>query len=717
MMIEKALGDIHLGEFTYRSADNTIYKPRNANTEHAWQAFLNVLQSEGLSHLPGSVCVLQENDKEHREKCVLNLETSAEHLPEYYRRCGCLLCLTWLLRSNDLHEENLIACEDYPVLVDLETLLSGVMERETELSNLSLAGSVTYTHLLPNFDGLEDDSGFSGVGGQNLPIVNGIPVRIVDYVTQLLEGFEETFRFIVLHKECVEKALHLFDNCSVRIILRPTSTYNFILKHVNNLPEAERRTTINGILRRAYEKDIDPERINRAAVVLESEIFALTQNWIPLFYTHGDSISLYCDGRQLGLKRGEQVVMERFFRSSPVDSAKTKIHLMDEMELKKQLAIIQSVYYSKETLSKAEEHTDWDNDLMHSLHKEQIPNLPGSYIYLDEYNGKGIWVSGGFALYEGVAGILCTLAAMGKEKESLFQKMHWDLEKYVLQPTMKFKLNGNACALGSGVAGIISGLIHVSELTGKKQYLDEAYALLESFDEAVVPGAETDILGGLAGLCLQLPKLKGEKARRLARILMPTMKKANMKLTGAGHGKAGLALALGALQYTLGTSEADKRILQLLREEDMLYIRERNNWPDLRDAEKVGFMGGWCSGAPGIGVYRKKLMEYTADSKILEICRRDIAITKAYLTEHTNRELQRDTLCCGNAARLMAASYLGVEMLKLMKSITRSVDPASPGLFHLVNTADHRISLMQGAAGVGYALALYGDERSGGMLR
>ena len=299
----------------------------------------------------------------------------------------------------------------------------------------------------------------------------------------------------------------------------------------------------------------------------------------------------------------------------------------------------------------------------------------------------------------------------------MFRKIHQDLEVYVLQPCRKFCLNGDSCALGSGVAGIIAGLIHVNELTGNNKYLEEAYALLESFEEVVVQGTETDVLGGLAGLCLQLPKLKGEKSRRLASVLMPEMKKANTKLSGAGHGKAGLALALGALQYTLGTNEADQRILQLLLEEDALIIRERNNWPDLRYNGRVGFMGGWCSGAPGIGMYRKKLMEYTANSEILEICRRDIAIAKTYLEDHKSKELQRDTLCCGNAARLMAASYLGVDMPELKKAITRSVDPASPKLFHLVNTADHQVSLMQGAAGVGYVLALYGDERSGGMLR
>lgn len=716
-MMKNAMGDVHLGEFTYKSADNTIYKPRNARTEHAWRAFLNELKKEGLKHLPGTVCIVQENEHEHTEKCVFNLETSEERLPEYYRRCGCLLCLTWLLRSNDLHEENLIACSDYPVLVDLETLLSGVIERETELHGLTLAGSVTNTHLLPGFNGFEDGSGFSGVGGQNLPIVNGKPACIVNYVPQLLEGFEETYRFILIRKERIEKALHLFDHCDFRVLLRSTGTYGSILTAVNDLPEHERQTALNKLLRKAYEKDIDPERINKAATVLEAEIYALTQNWIPLFYSHGNSTSLFCDSRQLGLERGEQIVMNGFFRLSPVDAAKEKIRLMDETELKKQMAIIRTVYYAKETLPEATEHTNWKATLLRALEREQIPNFPGSYIQLSGFSGKGIWISGGFTLYEGAAGILCALAAMGQEEGPLFQKLYQDLEAYVLRTPMQLLLNGDACALGSGVSGIIAGLSHIRELTGKKKYLDEAHALLERFEEVVVPGTETDILCGLAGLCLQLPKLKGEKAKRLASVLMPEMLKANTRLTGAGHGKAGIALALGALQYTLGTDEADEHILQLLWEEDALCIQERNNWPDLRDEEKAGFMGGWCSGAPGIGMYRKKLMEYTANLEVLETCRRDISIAKAYLEEHINKDLQRDTLCCGNAARLMNASYLGVEMPELKESITRSVDPASPRLFHLVNTADHQVSLMQGAAGVGYALALYGDDKSGGMLR
>ncbi len=716
-MTKKALGDLHIGEFTYRDTDDNIYKPRNADTERAWRAFLDGLKKEGLDHLPGSVCIVRESDYGHTEKCVLNLETDEEHLPEYYRRCGCLLALAWLLRSSDLHVENLIACSDFPVLVDLETLLSGIAERRTELTDLSLAGSVTFTHLLPSFDGMEDDSGFSGSGGQNLPLVNGKSVNIIRYVPHLLEGFEETFRFLLSHKSFAEKSLSLFDKCHFRVILRPTGMYSSIISALNNLPAEERSAAADKILRRAYEKDIDPNRINKAAIVLKAEVYALAHGWIPLFYAHGNSKDLYCDGRQLGLERDEQTVMNGFFRLSPVDAARDRLCRMNEAELKKQTAIIRTVYYSKVNLSKTINHPNWKADLMHNLQKDQIPGLPGKYINLTNSNGKGNWTSGGFALYEGVTGILCLLAAMQEDEGELFGRLHNDLGTYVLRSFTKFRLNGNTCALGSGVSGIIAGLIHVSELTGKKKYLDEAYELLDRFEEKVIAGTEEDVLGGLAGLCLQLPKLPGKKSKRLAEILLPVMRKANTKLTGAGHGKAGIALAMGALQHTLETNESDERILRLLLEEDATFIPERNNWPDLRIDDRVSFMGGWCSGAPGIGMYRKKLMNYTANREILEICGRDTAYAAAYLEDHRDKELRRDTLCCGNAARLMAASYLGVDMPELRVSVTRSVDPASPGLFHLANTADHRISLMQGAAGIGYALAMYGNRKSGGMLR
>ena len=48
----------------------------------------------------------------------------------FYRRQGSLLALLYVLGGNDIHAENLIASGEYPVLVDLETLLQPGLPRD-----------------------------------------------------------------------------------------------------------------------------------------------------------------------------------------------------------------------------------------------------------------------------------------------------------------------------------------------------------------------------------------------------------------------------------------------------------------------------------------------------------------------------------------------------------------------------------------------------------
>ena len=97
----------------------------------------------------------------------------------YYLRAGMLLCLVHVLKGTDFHFENLIACGEQPVLIDVETLMypdprSSLESRnvtgQTEAENL-LASSVLRTGLLPAWEGSPDgkvfDTGaFSGAGEQ-----------------------------------------------------------------------------------------------------------------------------------------------------------------------------------------------------------------------------------------------------------------------------------------------------------------------------------------------------------------------------------------------------------------------------------------------------------------------------------------------------------------------------------------------------------------------
>ena len=64
----------------------------------------------------------------------------------------------------------------------------------------------------------------------------------------------------------------------------------------------------------------------------------------------------------------------------------------------------------------------------------------------------------------------------------------------------------------------------------------------------------------------------------------------------------------------------------------------------------------------------------------------------------------------------MAASNIGFRLDGLYKEVGNRILKDNLGLVHLINTSDFNAGLMQGYAGVGYALIMYRDRKSGKML-
>src|SRR5260370_41144375 len=77
----------------------------------------------------------------------------------YFLRAGMLLCLAYLMEATDCHHENVIACGEFPQLVDVERLLHHRhrnLEQERQQSAAALAqdriwDSVLRTLFLPQW--------------------------------------------------------------------------------------------------------------------------------------------------------------------------------------------------------------------------------------------------------------------------------------------------------------------------------------------------------------------------------------------------------------------------------------------------------------------------------------------------------------------------------------------------------------------------------------
>lgn len=184
---------------------------------------------------------------------------------------GIQLCLCYLLDGSDLHGENLIACGEFPVIVDLETLSGDTQEyicekaqkrdREGQAVSEWLRQSVLMTGILP-FPVWETEQSnviMSALhkGGKiktpfKMPVVHnrhtsdiGITYECIEfelsdsspclydrevsaenYTEEMMEGFRSAYNFILKEMEQWETAVSAISNEEGRMILRHTQQYS-----------------------------------------------------------------------------------------------------------------------------------------------------------------------------------------------------------------------------------------------------------------------------------------------------------------------------------------------------------------------------------------------------------------------------------------------------------------------------------------------------------
>lgn len=750
------LGDKHNGKFVTTALVNEKYcikKPRPADIEQAYNAFLLNLEEEGFLYIPGKVEVIKATNHYHYVAITEHKELSAPiEISLYYKRVGALLFLSYIFSSVDLHRENLIAQGDSPTIIDYETLLTGDDSRIPDTNPvLLLSNSVWASYLLPRWkqhNNTEMDT--SGLNGHilnnkgicefednpNLPYYRGAPVFAYDYENDILEGFNYSYNFFMKNSRKIEKWLNVFTNCSFRVILRQTDIYNKLIAFLNEFPENQKAIEATALLERAYLNDIDQFRLSKLKNVLKEEVRAVTNGEIPLFTVKGDGIAICCRN---------EILYEHFFLYSPVERVKQKLKSLSVENRDGQMKIISQSLASAKPLkfSKKKEnnsgtieiHQISDNrnktkkfelpsacfQLFEELENNRIEGMPDGWLYLNRgYDGSATLTGIGPGLYHGMTGILCFYAALfSKTKDERFHnllKRHYrNIRSHLLEE--KIIMDSSASSLNIGIAGILLALHHISDLTGDLEFTDDADII---FENVMVPKyltkGNTDVLCGYAGLPLTLHKLRNrEKARKIAKILRPTLRNIKPSLTGIAHGASGYALVLAILDYILEDHSSNDTILKLLKWEDNYFDEQMLNWIDLRyGKQKHLFMNGWCCGTPGIVMARYEILRYLDDHRIQEICQRDLEtlhkwLVKGILNDH-------DNLCCGTAARVMVASRLGVKSEKSYLRLLSSVESNTLHLQHLLRTNDFIPGLMQGLAGIGYALVMHGDNRSGGML-
>ncbi len=333
-------GDRHrggqsVGTIRWASGLTVVYKPRPLAIDRHFAELLEYLNT-GLTHPFRLLRTLDRGDYGWTEFITARPCEDPAAIHRFYHRQGALLALLDLLRTNDMHAENLIAAGEQPVLIDLETLIQPGLQLDTARAGTAendaaaaARTSVLQVGLLPTLTWRSKDgegvdiSGLGSKPGQRsamaLPVLTElgtdnlqvrlerIPLEIpdhrpvgkdeeldlLDYADDLVAGFTE-LRLLCRARRAELLAddgpLAAFAGDTIRVLLRSTMTYATILQ-TGFHPD---------VLRDALERDRHFDYLWRQVVdrpslsdCVPAEQHDLWRNDIPYFTSTTDGATLF----------------------------------------------------------------------------------------------------------------------------------------------------------------------------------------------------------------------------------------------------------------------------------------------------------------------------------------------------------------------------------------------------------------------------------------
>jgi type 2 lantibiotic biosynthesis protein LanM len=335
--VQASLADSHNGGrsviiITFDNRLKLVYKPRDVGLEYAFHQLLDWFNRQRVGLSFKTLQILKRPNYGWVEYVEYSPCLEQQAVRRYYQRAGMLVCLAYVLEATDCHYENLIACGEYPILVDAETLMHPQLRMSENLNQSSdsqhpapmrLWNSVLRSGLLTRWELSPDGQlacDVSGLGSivslkqlkrtsnialeseeqnnqlrPNVPTLGGIAQFPKDYIEELVGGFQQMYQFLLTHREVLLSGspLTLFAHQQVRFVFRSTQTYKAVLE-ITQKPQ---------FLKDGIERSLELERLKSVFVqfdkkpdfwsLLAVEQQALEQMDIPYFTVRADQNALF----------------------------------------------------------------------------------------------------------------------------------------------------------------------------------------------------------------------------------------------------------------------------------------------------------------------------------------------------------------------------------------------------------------------------------------
>lgn len=415
---------------------------------------------------------------------------------------------------------------------------------------------------------------------------------------------------------------------------------------------------------------------------------------IPYFY-------LNTSGKSLFGSEGEKI--EDYFEYTSLEHLKKKIVLLDEDDLKRQLMFMNIILTEINEFQVEDKKIELQQMKM-IPHREKnkahllkaVQKLADSLIKTavfnkdrTEVNWIGVTLIGneddcswdirplGTYLYEGMSGLAIffnALYAVDPQKEYLIICNAIEKELFTYTDEMCERNEGieneSSGAFG-GEASIMYTYEVLYKITNKEKYLDYAKKHYKILKKAITRDNSFDLVYGNAGAVITLInmyQLTGNKEYIVSAeiagdiIVNAQEKEGSIKggwngdgrtspLAGFSHGASGIVLALAKLWQVTQKEEYLLSLLDGIKFENSLFVKEKGNWKDERvyAGEKASdggsFTVAWCHGAAGILLSRSKV-NVILNGRYSDLIENDIKV--AVNTILKEGILGNNCLCHGN---------------------------------------------------------------------
>ena len=754
------VGDRHINgrsvlRVTFESGARVAYKPRPLETMACFGQMLSLITKWEPTisiRQPSLIDRGRYGWVEWITKCDLSEPTAAHR---FYYKQGVLLCLLYLLGGIDIHQENVIAAGDDPVLIDLEALFHPALPQVTSEPLVAaadaLASSVMRIGLLPTL--LRTDEGKGGVqlGGlasrgnqpssdlpvwinegtdeldlkwrprtlrsaENMPTFNGGEVDLCPYVDDFIEGYKRAYAMVLTHQEDLAKEGGLLDawgSVNTRVLLRHTEFYMALLRQSYHF----------SVMSDAFDRDELLDHLwknSRSRGFMKSVFLAehrdLWRDDVPLFTGRADSVHLRSSSGELTTD---------FFPESGLSEAKRRVLRFGEEDLGRQLWIIENAFASvcrfdptcrglSESLQEANcRSLPAPLDIAAAIGERLLslgyasPSGAFSWLGLSPINGGGAVIRPiGPDLYDGTSGLALFFAYLGEvTKSSRYREVGRHLMAAGLAAASHRQ---TSIGFGTGVGGILYAVSHVTALNrtlfattlvdglvGKLEHLIDDVAALD-----IVDGAAGCIGGLLSYIRVGASSSAMDLCIRCADKICAEWNAERFPLAGFAHGAAGMAWALTEVWKETRVQKYFDRALGILQYERGMFRPDKDNWQDGSESRGMSkdLPIAWCHGAVGIGLSRISMMEACGDPQMSEEIEAAVRATVA------NGRRKNLSLChgtCGSIELLREAqvSVLGGGCVAHGAMSTEVEATMRTGSRILASPG-----LMTGLAGVGYGM-------------